>query len=127
MLDEWRLKKKEREKGAGKDENSDNKEDGEVGKEDSEEELDEFTKREDRVAKAGLDAIMREYAFELAKEPSNSKPVGKFNKGKLLICLQKTKTYCYNLVFLYRNIVTIYKMEPLLCLTWTFVFVYDCT
>lgn len=35
----------------------------------SDNDLDEFTLREDRVAKAGLDAIMREYAEELAKEP----------------------------------------------------------
>lgn len=28
--------------------------------------------REDRVAKAGLDAIMREYAGDLSKAPSNS-------------------------------------------------------
>lgn len=33
-----------------------------------EEDLDEFTKREDRVAKAGLDAIMREYAEDLSKK-----------------------------------------------------------
>lgn len=48
------------------------KEDKEKNEENTEEvveELDEDTKREDRVAAAGLEAIMREYAFELAKEP----------------------------------------------------------
>ena len=55
LLDEYKAKKRERE-----------------GKKDSdkdEESLDEFTQREDRVAKAGLDAIMREYSRELSKEP----------------------------------------------------------
>ena len=47
--------------------------------------LDEFTLREDRVAKAGLDAIMREYAFELAKEPTSTKTVhGKTLTQKLI-------------------------------------------
>ena len=50
---------------------------------DKDDDLDEFTKREDRVAKAGLDAIMREYAFELAKEPAYSKPV----KGELWLTI----------------------------------------
>ena len=33
------------------------------------EEVDEMAQREDRVAKAGLDAIMREYDQDLKKEP----------------------------------------------------------
>ena len=45
--------------------------------------MDEFTKREDRVAKAGLDAIMREYAFELAKEPAYNKNVKGNNRSGL--------------------------------------------
>ena len=51
--------------------------------------MDEFTKREDRVAKAGLDAIMREYAFELAKEPAYNKNV----KGKNLSGLPNNSLY----------------------------------
>lgn len=88
LLDEYRQKKREREKASEKDkdsedgekggQNGEKKEDGEVNGEDKDgEKLDEFTMREDRVAKAGLDAIMREYAFELAKQPSSGKPVGK--------------------------------------------------
>ena len=66
LLDEWGRKKK-------KDTEDDKKkEDGEIveekdGSSDTEE-LDEFTLREDRVAKAGLDAIMREYAAEIERE-----------------------------------------------------------
>ena len=88
LLDEYRSKKKETDKTEekedsdknGDDTNGDKKEDGEVtSKDEKSDELDEFTKREDRVAKAGLDAIMREYAFELAKEPANKKPsMGRF-------------------------------------------------
>jgi hypothetical protein len=55
----------EREEGETKDdEDKDSDEEGEVE--------DEFTLREDRVAKAGLDAVMREYATDLAKEPAPS-------------------------------------------------------
>lgn len=53
------------------------KEEGEESGAEGAEELDENSKREDRVAQAGLEAIMREYAFELAKEPPASKN-GKF-------------------------------------------------
>lgn len=50
------------------------KEEGEEQSSDEDGELDEPTQREDRVAKAGLDAIMREYGDELNKElPSNGK------------------------------------------------------
>ena len=78
LLDDWRAKKKkkaekkEAEKKEEKQSNGDSddrKEEGETTS-DEREDLDEFTLREDRVAKAGLDAIMREYAFELAKQPS---------------------------------------------------------
>ena len=55
------------------------KEDGEESPvERKEEELDENSKREDRVAQAGLEAIMKEYVFELSKEipsPKSSKLV----------------------------------------------------
>lgn len=50
------------------------KEEGEESSVENEDELDEDSKREDRVAQAGLEAIMREYAFELAKEPPSAKP-----------------------------------------------------
>ena len=67
LLDDWGIKKKEEKE----EENKKKEEEGEIverpaptGKED----LDEFTLREDRVAKAGLDAIMREYAAELERE-----------------------------------------------------------
>ena len=78
LLDEWRAKKKKAsENGATKEEKETNGEADEktddADKGEEKEVLDEFTLREDRVAKAGLDAIMREYAFELAKEPSNAK------------------------------------------------------
>lgn len=56
--------KKEEDSASAKEEKEETKE------EEEKEELDENTKREDRVASAGLEAIMREYAFELAKEPS---------------------------------------------------------
>lgn len=48
------------------------KEDGEL-KEDLEDALDEITKKEDKVARAGLTAMMREYEKDLTKE-------GKINK-----------------------------------------------
>nr|KAG5712289.1 hypothetical protein BaRGS_023868 [Batillaria attramentaria] len=76
-------KEKEKDKDGDKDsteskENGDKgdkseKEEGEESASESVDELDENTKREDRVAQAGLEAIMREYAFELAKEPPASK------------------------------------------------------
>ncbi|XP_052767394.1 RNA-binding protein 25-like [Mya arenaria] len=80
LLDEWQSKKKkvsgankeDKEKETNGESSEDKKEEGE-DVDDDKVVLDEFTLREDRVAKAGLDAIMREYAFELAKEPSNAK------------------------------------------------------
>lgn len=67
-------KAKENAKDADSKENGDkgdkgDKEEGEESASEGGEELDENSKREDRVAQAGLEAIMREYAFELAKEP----------------------------------------------------------
>ena len=95
LLDEYLKKKKnsrhggegseDKEKDKDKEKDGESKENGEKGekgdKEEGEEsaseeveELDENTLREDRVAQAGLEAIMREYAFELAKEPPAPKP-----------------------------------------------------
>ena len=80
QLDEWK-KKKWREKNkldSGKKEvKEEEREEGEAKESDSEDEeainaLDEFSMREDRVAKAGLDAIMREYSGDLARAPWNS-------------------------------------------------------
>ncbi|KAH9490308.1 putative RNA-binding protein 25 [Bulinus truncatus] len=79
LLDEYRKKKiggestekkETAENGDKKDEKDEveAKKDEEV-KDETSEDLDEDSKREDRVAHAGLEAIMREYAFELAKEP----------------------------------------------------------
>ena len=68
LLDEWGRKKKKKDKTEGDDKK---KEDGEIIEDkdgSSSDELDDFTLREDRVAKAGLDAIMREYAAELEKD-----------------------------------------------------------
>lgn len=81
LLDDWKGKKKSQEESKDdKEKNGDKDDKTEEGEmKDDKDELDEFTLREDRVAKAGLDAIMREYAFELAKEPVNSKPVGKWS------------------------------------------------
>lgn len=78
LLDEWKVKKKKTEESKEeKEKNGDNEEKPEEGETtDEKDDLDEFTLREDRVAQAGLDAIMREYAFELAKEPANAKPSG---------------------------------------------------
>ena len=76
LLDDYRSKKKA--KLGESEESKEKKENGEEDKEEGEKEkkggsdnddLDEFSKREDRVAKAGLDAIMREYAGDLAKRP----------------------------------------------------------
>ena len=68
LLDDWGRKKKEEKE----EENKKKEEEGEIvdrpSEDGEEEELDEFTLREDRVAKAGLDAIMREYAAELERE-----------------------------------------------------------
>ncbi|KAL4237430.1 putative RNA-binding protein 25 [Mactra antiquata] len=76
LLDEWKNKKKKTEESKEeKEKNGDNDESTEEGETtDDKDDLDEFTLREDRVAQAGLDAIMREYAFELAKEPTSAKP-----------------------------------------------------
>lgn len=72
LLDEHKKKKQAK---ADKEKRTEEKEEGEERSSDEEEgELDEPTQREDRVAKAGLDAIIREYAEELHKEmPSNGK------------------------------------------------------
>lgn len=97
LLDEYRKKKKaqesavqpqDKEKDKEKDkegeerdgENGEKKSDKEEGEEsaterEEEEDVDENCQREDRVAQAGLEAIMREYAFELAKEPPAPKHV----------------------------------------------------
>ena len=83
QLDEYKRKKRARENaergGGGKKEEEEleeGEESGEIvenGDDDKNGEardvLDEFTLREDRVAKAGLDAIMREYSGDLAKAP----------------------------------------------------------
>lgn len=62
-----------------KERRTEEKEEGEEQSSDEEGELDEPTQREDRVAKAGLDAIMREYGDELNKElPSNGKGILNF-------------------------------------------------
>ena len=87
LLDEYKRKKRAREAAANGSGNKEEKkeEDLEEGEESGEivengdddkkdvevEVLDEFTLREDRVAKAGLDAIMREYSTDLAKTPPN--------------------------------------------------------
>ncbi|KAK7104388.1 RNA-binding protein 25-like isoform X2 [Littorina saxatilis] len=103
LLDEYRKKKKAKELGsngnqdkskeAEKDKDADSKENGDKSdkgdKEEGEEsaseggeEVDENSKREDRVAQAGLEAIMREYAFELAKEPPAPKASEKEKESK---------------------------------------------
>ena len=86
LLDEYKRKKRAREaaaNGSNKEEKKEEEleegeesgeiiENGDEDKKDVEIEiLDEFTLREDRVAKAGLDAIMREYSTDLAKTPPN--------------------------------------------------------
>lgn len=69
LLDEY---KKKKQANAEKEKRTEEKEEGEERSSDEEGELDEPTQREDRVAKAGLDAIIREYAEDLHKEmPSN--------------------------------------------------------
>jgi len=75
LLEDYKKKRKPKEPSAPAPK-KDKKEDGEIKDDDDDklddnkgEPLDEFTLREDRVAKAGLDAIMREYTIELSKEP----------------------------------------------------------
>ncbi|KAK6182945.1 hypothetical protein SNE40_010515 [Patella caerulea] len=75
LLDDYRSKKKaaettaeEKKEKEKKEEENGDKENGEIrDDESSADELDEFTKREDRVATAGLEAIMMEYAEEMNK------------------------------------------------------------
>lgn len=84
LLDDYKRQKKEEQ---AKEENGDKKDedtDGEVDddKSDTEENLDDFTMREDRVAKAGLDAIMREYSADLSKAPPRDEKEEKREKKK---------------------------------------------
>lgn len=73
LLDEHRAKKRaQKPRGEGEGESV---EEGET-----DDDLDEATVREDRVARAGLDAIVREYQNELMKEPA-----GKRGKCRLLL------------------------------------------
>ena len=83
LLERYKKKKKARlelaakAKQAGEGDKEDGeKEAGVNGSGDDDEKLDEFCMREDRVAKAGLDACMREYSIELSKEPPPSKGTG---------------------------------------------------
>lgn len=69
LLDEYKKKKQAK---ADKEKRTEEKEEGEERSSDEEGELDEPTQREDRVAKAGLDAIIREYAEDLHKEMPSS-------------------------------------------------------
>ena len=76
LLDEYKKKAKEKPDGSDKKKEkkkkgSDSDDDDSNGEESGE---DESSMREDRVAKAGLDAIMREYSRELSKEPSTPTP-----------------------------------------------------
>ena len=74
LLDEYKKKAKEKAEGPEKKKEkkgSDSEDDEDMNEDDGE---DESSMREDRVAKAGLDAIMREYARELSKEPSAPTP-----------------------------------------------------
>jgi hypothetical protein len=79
LLDDYRKKKKRGGNSNGvkredKEEGEADEDDGEVKDDDDmEDDLDEFTLREDRVAQAGLDAIMREYAEDLSKVPVTGK------------------------------------------------------
>ncbi len=73
LLEDYKKKKKAKDQQCKPAEKP---EEGEVKKENGDPDdmsLDEFTLREDRVAKAGLDAIMREYSKDLAKEPALGK------------------------------------------------------
>ena len=74
-MEDKKAEDEEREEGETKDDDKDSDDDIE----------DEFTLREDRVAKAGLDAVMREYATDLAKEPAVA-PVAPPVDSKLLSC-----------------------------------------
>ena len=78
LLEDYKKKKKAKGPNHKESRNGDKSEgeEGEDEKEENDEDLDEFTMREDRVAKAGLDAIMREYTKELSKEPSHGKFFG---------------------------------------------------
>lgn len=73
LLDEYKKKAKEKTDGPDKkkEKKGSDSEDEDTNEDDGE---DESSMREDRVAKAGLDAIMREYARELSKEPSAPTP-----------------------------------------------------
>jgi len=69
LLDEYNKKKKDEKAQKKEERDKEEPEEGEERGSDSEDgDLDEFTLREDRVAKAGLDAIMREYSEEINKE-----------------------------------------------------------
>ena len=79
LLDEYKKKAKEKaepgpEKKKEKKKGSDSDDDEDSNGEEEEDGEDESSMREDRVAKAGLDAIMREYSRELSKEPSTPTP-----------------------------------------------------
>ncbi|XP_074646948.1 RNA-binding protein 25-like isoform X2 [Tubulanus polymorphus] len=65
LLDEYKKKKRAKQSGKKADSENGNGEEGET----EDDSLDEFTMREDRVAKAGLDAIMREYHDDLTRDP----------------------------------------------------------
>ncbi|CAE1264546.1 RBM25 [Acanthosepion pharaonis] len=72
LLDDYEKKKKDA-KNEEKNGEKEGKSEGDDGEESTEaandNDLDEVTKREDRLTKAGLDAIIREFADDLAKEP----------------------------------------------------------
>lgn len=82
LLEEY-ISKRNKKNGdkASSSKNEEDKDKDKEGKKEGEEkeDLDEFTKREDRVARAGLEAIMREYSAELAKAPNGSS-----RKGEIL-------------------------------------------
>ena len=70
LLDEHKAKKRlERSKESESNGGNDSREEGET----DDDSIDDVTMREDRVAKAGLDAIVREYHDELMKEPASNK------------------------------------------------------
>ncbi|GFR75780.1 RNA-binding protein 25 [Elysia marginata] len=78
---------KEKKEENGEADSEDKKENGSEDKkeeEEPEEELDEDTQREDRVATAGLEAIMREYASKLAVEPSKPSDSSSSDKEKVV-------------------------------------------
>ena len=69
LLDDYNKKKKEEKEQKKEERDKEEPEEGEERGSDNEDgDLDEFTLREDRVAKAGLDAIMKEYSEEINKE-----------------------------------------------------------